>query len=234
MDPKVSGDGRVIRESTVLLQAWGPLDGFGTPTDSLSPSATCSTHLSQDLSTNSDRMDEPTPAPCQVTQLCLAAVQAREFSYSPYSKFRVGAALLTENGEIVSGCNIENAAYSPGSCAERTAFVKAISDGKKRFKALAISSDIEAPCPPCGVCRQVAREFCHLEMPIYLVNASFKSAEEFPTKVMKTTLDISNLEITGMKSLDYCVHVWCQKFSRQSFYDDIRNRKIAIPLPMLY
>jgi cytidine deaminase len=93
------------------------------------------------------------------------AIEARKMSYSPYSGFRVGAALLTKDGRIYTGCNIENAAYTPSNCAERTAFFKAISEGAREFEAIAvvggpgeaISEEVTAPC---GVCRQVMQEFC--------------------------------------------------------------------------
>ena len=93
------------------------------------------------------------------------AIIAREQSYSPYSKFRVGAALLCEDGSIYLGCNIENAAYSPTNCAERTAFFKAVSEGKRAFRAIAIAGgkDDLVECFPCGVCRQVMIEFCDSE-----------------------------------------------------------------------
>ncbi|PLW07146.1 hypothetical protein PCANC_00260 [Puccinia coronata f. sp. avenae] len=124
----------------------------------------------------------------QITRLCLAALRARQFSYSPYSNFRVGAAILTVNDEVITGCNVENAAFSPGSCAERTAFVKAVSEGKREFKALAVATDIDGPCSPCGVCRQFAREFCSLEMPIYMAHSSFASSEDLATKLTTRTL----------------------------------------------
>ncbi|KAH9471542.1 hypothetical protein Pst134EA_005436 [Puccinia striiformis f. sp. tritici] len=124
----------------------------------------------------------------KVVRLCLAALGAREFSYSPYSNFRVGAAILTVDDEVITGCNVENAAFSPGSCAERTAFVKAVSEGKRHFKALAIAIDIDGACSPCGVCRQFAREFCSLEMPIYMTNSSFASSQDLATKVTVKTL----------------------------------------------
>lgn len=94
-----------------------------------------------------------------------AAVTARENAYAPYSSFLVGAALLAVDGRIYSGCNIENAAGGPGNCAERTAFFKAVSEGERSFAAIAIAggaADAERLefCPPCGVCRQVMREFC--------------------------------------------------------------------------
>ncbi len=91
------------------------------------------------------------------------AIEARTYSYSPYSHFKVGAALLTKDGTIFTGCNIENAAYSPTNCAERTAFFKAISEGYRDFEAIAIvggNSDVlTSYCSPCGVCRQVMMEF---------------------------------------------------------------------------
>ena len=93
------------------------------------------------------------------------AVEAREKSYSPYSRFAVGAALLTSDGKVYTGCNIENAAYGPSNCAERTAFFKAVSEGVRNFEAIAIAGGEDDAdeldfCPPCGVCRQVMREFC--------------------------------------------------------------------------
>lgn len=90
------------------------------------------------------------------------AMSARENSYSPYSHFRVGAALLCEDGAVYEGCNIENRAYGPTNCAERTAFFKAISEGKRKFMAIAIvgGADELTWCYPCGVCRQVMAEFC--------------------------------------------------------------------------
>lgn len=93
------------------------------------------------------------------------AVKAREFSYSPYSKFRVGAALLCEDGTVIRGCNVENSAYGPTNCAERTAFFTAIANGKRKFKAIAIVGGEEnlVDCYPCGVCRQVMSEFCDPE-----------------------------------------------------------------------
>lgn len=105
-------------------------------------------------------------------ELVLMAVQAMEKAYAPYSGFRVGAALLTESGKIFSGCNIENGAFSPTICAERTAVAKAVSEGERTFKALAVVGGkdgvITGICPPCGVCRQVLQEFCSPDFPIYL------------------------------------------------------------------
>ena len=91
------------------------------------------------------------------------AIEATKFSYVPYSEFKVGAALLTEDGEIYTGCNIENASYTPTNCAERTAIFKAVSEGITKFKKIAVvggpKGNIETYCPPCGVCRQVIAEF---------------------------------------------------------------------------
>ena len=82
-------------------------------------------------------------------------MRAKNNSYSPYSNFRVGAALLTKTGKIFTGCNIENSSYSLTICAERTAIFKAVSEGQQNFKAIAISSDMKEIIPPCGACRQV-------------------------------------------------------------------------------
>ena len=92
------------------------------------------------------------------------AVKAREVSYSPYSNFKVGAALLAKSGMVYTGCNIENAAYTPCNCAERTAFFKAISEGVREFEKIAIvggKDEIATMTAPCGVCRQVMMEFCN-------------------------------------------------------------------------
>ena len=107
------------------------------------------------------------------TELCALALQARERAYCPYSGFAVGAALLCEDGTVFLGCNIENAAFGPSICAERTAVSKAISEGHYDFAALAVAGAVagqmpERACPPCGVCRQVLREFCPDDFPIYL------------------------------------------------------------------
>lgn len=97
-------------------------------------------------------------------ELMRIAEEARKFSYVPYSHFAVGAALLTKDGKVYTGCNIENASYSPTNCAERTAVFKAVSEGEKDFVAIAVIGAPEGEegkfCAPCGVCRQVLREFC--------------------------------------------------------------------------
>lgn len=115
-----------------------------------------------------------------ITELIKTALDARNFSYVPYSGYAVGAALLGENGKVYSGCNIENAAYGPTNCAERTAFFKAVSEGERSFKAIAVCGGKKGEKPetyayPCGVCRQVMREFCRDDFQIIVA----KSFEEY-------------------------------------------------------
>ena len=104
--------------------------------------------------------------------LIKAAILAAQNSYSPYSNFTVGSALLAENGKIYLGCNIENGAYTPSNCAERTAFFKAISEGVTKFKAIAIvgghDKNFDDFCSPCGVCRHVMSDFCSKDFEIIL------------------------------------------------------------------
>ncbi|KAF8141355.1 cytidine deaminase [Boletus edulis] len=102
-----------------------------------------------------------------------AAIQAREYAYFPQSNFRVGAALICTDGTIVKGASIDNASYGASTCAEQTAIVKAISEGKREFSGLAIVSDVIKPISPCGICRQVIREFCHVDMPVLLVPGDY-------------------------------------------------------------
>ena len=106
--------------------------------------------------------------------LMVEAQGARVNSYSPYSHFRVGAALLTKSGKVYTGCNIENAGYSATNCAERTAIFKAVSEGERDFAAIAIIGGREGEtatfCAPCGVCRQVIAEFCKKDFKIVLGN----------------------------------------------------------------
>lgn len=106
-------------------------------------------------------------------ELCRAAIAAMERSYSPYSRYRVGAALLTASGTVYTGCNIENASYTPTICAERTAIFKAVSEGERSFVALAVVGGkdgvISGAFPPCGVCRQVMAEFCAPDFPVLVV-----------------------------------------------------------------
>ncbi|GKV68050.1 cytidine deaminase [Sporosarcina sp. NCCP-2716] len=105
-------------------------------------------------------------------QLIEHAIHAMENAYVPYSRFPVGAALLTADGEVIEGCNIENSAYSMANCAERTAFFKAVSEGTRSFAALAVTGNTEGPISPCGACRQVISEFCASDMPVYLTNTT--------------------------------------------------------------
>ena len=107
-------------------------------------------------------------------KLISLAVEAMGKAYAPYSGFQVGAALLCSDGTVFTGCNIENAAYSPTNCAERTAIFKAVSEGRKDFTAIAVcggkGGKITNLCTPCGVCRQVLSEFCKEDFPIYLAH----------------------------------------------------------------
>lgn len=100
----------------------------------------------------------------QIQELIRTAVEQLKYSYVPYSGFRVGAALLAKNGAVYTGCNIENAAYTPSNCAERTAFFKAVSEGVKDFSAICVVGGKDGVLTeftsPCGVCRQVMMEFC--------------------------------------------------------------------------
>ena len=123
-----------------------------------------------------------------IEKLIKKAIEMLNFSYAPYSNFHVGAALLTSEGEIYTGCNIENAAYGPSNCAERTAIFKAVSEGKKEFEAIAVvggkSGKIENFCPPCGVCRQVLAEFCKKDFEIVLA----KSTNEYKIMTLEQLL----------------------------------------------
>jgi len=113
--------------------------------------------------------------------LVQTAIQMTEKSYAPYSHFHVGAALLGKDGKVYTGCNVENAAYGPSNCAERTAVFKAVSEGCREFEAIAIAGGLEDEtgkpqindfCPPCGVCRQVLAEFCDKSFKILLTDGS--------------------------------------------------------------
>ncbi|MEH7247430.1 cytidine deaminase [Neobacillus niacini] len=98
------------------------------------------------------------------------AKKARDKAYVPYSNFKVGAALLTVDGKVIHGCNIENAAYSVANCAERTALFKAYADGDTQYKALVVVGDTKRPITPCGACRQVISELCNKDMKVILTN----------------------------------------------------------------
>lgn len=125
------------------------------------------------------------------------AVEARKASYSPYSGFRVGAALLGKSGKVYLGCNVENAAYTPTNCAERTAVFKAVSEGEREFDAIAIvggkGEELAELCAPCGVCRQVLAEFCDKDFRIVLGNPdgikTYTFAELLPLSFGKSDLE---------------------------------------------
>mgnify|MGYP001012653947 FL=1 len=97
------------------------------------------------------------------------AIKAKENAYVPYSNFRVGAALLTKNGKVYTGCNIENASYGATNCAERTAIFKAVSEGEREFEAIAINADTDDMTFPCGICRQAIIEFSR-DIKLYISN----------------------------------------------------------------
>jgi cytidine deaminase len=129
----------------------------------------------------------------EIRALIRAAVAAREQAYAPYSRFQVGAALLTQQGEIYTGCNVECAAYSVTQCAERTAIGCAVSNGCTRFAAIAIvggegdRTPVKKLCPPCGVCRQMLAEFCDMNnFKIILA----KSEEEYSMYYLKQLLPL--------------------------------------------
>lgn len=105
-----------------------------------------------------------------IQELIQESIQVREKAYVPYSKFKVGAALLTKDGKVYTGCNIENASYGLTNCAERTALFKAVSEGDLEFSAIAVVADTAGPVPPCGACRQVMVELCKPDTKVYLTN----------------------------------------------------------------
>lgn len=117
-------------------------------------------------------------------KLAKIAIDARENAYVPYSKFKVGAAVITEDNSIYTGCNIENASYGATNCAERTAIFKAVSEGHKKIKAIAIVGDMSTHTYPCGICRQVIVEFATKDIKIILV----KNEDEYVIKTMEEIL----------------------------------------------
>ena len=126
-------------------------------------------------------------------ELINLALEARKMSYSPYSGFSVGAALLCKDGSVFTGCNIENSAFSPTNCAERTAFFKAVSEGKRDFEKIAVVGDNSSEdiplnfCPPCGVCRQVMKEFCSSDFEIIIA----KNVDDFQIMTLAEILPLS-------------------------------------------
>ena len=117
-------------------------------------------------------------------KLAKIAIDARENAYVPYSKFKVGAAVVTMDGSIYTGCNIENASFGATNCAERTAIYKAVSEGHKKIKAIAIVGDMSTHTYPCGICRQVIVEFATSDMQIILV----KNEDDYIIKTMEEVL----------------------------------------------
>ncbi len=113
-------------------------------------------------------------------ELIEIAIKARENAYAPYSRFKVGAALLTKTGKIFTGCNVENSSYGASMCAERVAVFKAVSEGETEFEKIAVVTDTKEPAMPCGMCRQVLAEFSP-RIKIYAANLE--------GKVLETTLD---------------------------------------------
>ncbi len=126
------------------------------------------------------------------SELINKALSARQKSYSPYSGFAVGAALLCKNGNVYTGCNIENSGYSATNCAERTAFFKAVSEGETEFERIAVvGGDKEKPldnyCSPCGICRQVMKEFCKSDFEIIMA----KNEEDFISMTLSELLPMA-------------------------------------------
>ncbi len=118
------------------------------------------------------------------------AKEARERAYAPYSGFYVGAALLTRDGEVFTGCNIENASFTPTCCAERVAIFKAVSEGNKAFFAIAVvggarGESADTPCYPCGVCRQALAEFADADLKIYFADGSVTTLGELLPKAFE-------------------------------------------------
>lgn len=125
----------------------------------------------------------------EIVGLINAALQARNMAYTPYSHYHVGAALMTAGGKVYTGGNIENASYGATNCAERTAFFKAVSEGERDFKAIAIAGGLEGHMPvdyayPCGICRQVMQEFCRDDFQVIVA----KSAEDYKCYTLSALL----------------------------------------------
>ena len=131
-------------------------------------------------------------------ELCRLAIEAREKAYAPYSGYRVGAALLAKSGKVYLGSNIENAAYTPTVCAERTAFFKAVSEGETEFFAIAVAGGngdkVGGAFPPCGVCRQVMAEFCDGDFKILTVTGDDTFEEYTLTELLPLAFSPKNLE----------------------------------------
>ena len=135
-------------------------------------------------------------------ELCGAACSMLARSYAPYSHFPVGAALECADGSVFTGCNIENAAFSPSICAERTAVAKAVSEGHRDFVRIAVAGSTERFCPPCGVCRQALAEFCGQEFPVLFV----KGEGEVQRHTLGELLPFS-FSLTGQEGGESHAHV---------------------------
>ena len=136
----------------------------------------------------------------QAQQLIRAAFAARRFAYTPYSHFKVGAALLAQNGQVFTGCNIESASYSPTNCAERTALFKAVSEGVTEFSAIAIVGSREGEVnrivtSPCGVCRQALCEFCGPDLTVIMARSEEDYLETTLGELLPYGFGPKNLEL---------------------------------------
>lgn len=134
-----------------------------------------------------------------VSKLKELAIAVREHAYVPYSRFKVGAALLDSDGRVHVGCNVENAAYGPTNCAERTALFRAIADGSAAgsFQMMAVVADTEGPCSPCGVCRQVLIELCSPTMPVFMGNLQGQWVETTVSQLLPGAFGPDSLHNSG-------------------------------------
>ncbi|ORY66400.1 cytidine deaminase-like protein [Pseudomassariella vexata] len=123
----------------------------------------------------------------EFNELHKRSVDAKSTAYCPYSQFRVGAGIMSVDGAYYSGANVENAAYPVGTCAERVAFGKGVTEGHLKFKAVAVATDISPPASPCGMCRQFIREFCDLSIPIIM----FDKNDDFIVRRLEELLPLS-------------------------------------------
>lgn len=132
-------------------------------------------------------------------QLMALAREVMGKAYTPYSQFNVGAALLDHQGRVHLGCNVENAAYGPTNCAERTALFRAIADGvaPRTFTAIAVIGDTDRPITPCGICRQVLVELCAPDMPVYLGNLQGEIAETTVAGLLPGAFTNEDLQAAG-------------------------------------
>jgi len=126
-------------------------------------------------------------------EIIRAATAARENAHAPFSHFKVGAALVTANDEIITGCNVENASYGLTMCAERVAIFKAISEGEKNFVKICVVADTETLTPPCGACRQIIWEFCG-DIEVLMANTQGKTATHQMRALLPEAFDASFLE----------------------------------------